>query len=288
MKLIMKFSIMGKIGLVIILLVCIMAIFTNVLSKHPNNLPSGSALESPSKSHWLGTDDLGIDIWAQICSGARISIIIGFATALLAGIGGSVIGIISGYYGGIVDKIIMRITDIMIVLPDLPVMIVLGAFFGPSLKNIIIALSLFSWTGPARIVRSKILSIKEEKYIQAAKSYGAGFWHITLIHFLTNIYSVVMVSVIRLVSRAIIAEAGLAFLGLGDPTSKSWGLMINHAINFKGIYFTDYWKWWLVSPIVAVTLLVSAIAFISRDMEKLIDSKYRDVEKRGRKWEVQY
>lgn len=273
MKLIMKFSIMGKIGLVIILLVCIMAIFTNVLSKHPNNLPSGSALESPSKSHWLGTDDLGIDIWAQICSGARISIIIGFATALLAGIGGSVIGIISGYYGGIVDKIIMRITDIMIVLPDLPVMIVLGAFFGPSLKNIIIALSLFSWTGPARIVRSKILSIKEEKYIQAAKSYGAGFWHITLIHFLTNIYSVVMVSVIRLVSRAIIAEAGLAFLGLGDPTSKSWGLMINHAINFKGIYFTDYWKWWLVSPIVAVTLLVSAIAFISRDMEKLIDSK---------------
>ena len=268
-----RFSVMGKIGVTIVLAVLLLGIFSDLVSVHPYNIPSGSSLQAPGRAHWLGTDDLGIDIWAQICYGARISIIVGFGVALLAGIGGSIIGILSGYLGGLTDKMIMRITDIIIVLPDLPMMIVLGAFFGPSIRNIIIVLALFSWTVPARIVRSKVLSVKQEKYIVAAKSYGAGFWYLTLKHFLPNIIPLVMVSIIRLTSKAIVAEAGLAFLGLGDPTSKSWGLVLNHAINFKGIYFTNYWKWWVVSPIAAIMLMVTAIAFISRDIEKLINSK---------------
>lgn len=273
MKSIEKATVMGKIGLVVVLIVLFLGIFSDWLSFQPYDIPSGSSLEAPGSDHFLGTDDLGIDIWAQICFGARISIIVGFGTALLAGIGGSIIGIFSGYFGGLTDKIIMRITDIMIALPDLPMMIVLGAFFGPSLRNIIIVLALFSWTAPARIVRSKVLSVKQEKYVVAAKSYGAGFWHLTLRHFLPHVLPLVMVSVIRLVSKAIVAEAGLAFLGLGDATSKSWGLILNHAINFRGIYFTEYWKWWLISPIAAITLLVTAIAFISRDIEKIVNSK---------------
>lgn len=264
---------MGKLGLIIIFLVLLTGIFSSCLASYPYNTPSGGSLEAPGRAHWLGTDDLGIDLWAQICFGARNSIIVGFGTALLAGIGGSIIGIFSGYFGGLTDKFVMRATDMIIVLPDLPMMIVLGAFFGSSVRNVIIVLALFSWTIPARVVRSKILSVKEEKYITAAKSYGAGFWYLTIRHFLPNILPIVMVSIIRLVSRAIVAEAGLAFLGLGDPTSKSWGLILNHAIAFRGIYFTDYWKWWVVSPIAAITLLVSAIAFISRDIEKVVNSK---------------
>ncbi|MDI3477271.1 MAG: peptide/nickel transport system permease protein [Thermoanaerobacterium sp.] len=268
-----QFSITGKLAMTVVILVMFLGVFANIMAVHPHDVPSGKSLEPPSSSHWLGTDDLGIDLWAQVCSGARISIIVGFGTALLAGIGGSMIGIFSGYFGGITDKIIMRLTDIMIVLPDLPMMIVLGAFFGPSMKNIILVLALFSWTIPARIVRSKILSMKQEKYILAAKSYGAGFIYLTIKHFLPGILPLVMVSVIRLVSKAIVAEAGLSFLGLGDPTSKSWGLILNHAINFRGIYFTDYWKWWVVSPLVAITILVAAIAFISRDLEKVLNTK---------------
>jgi peptide/nickel transport system permease protein len=268
-----QFSITGKLAMTVVIFVMFLGVFANILAVHPHDVPSGKSLEPPSSSHWLGTDDLGIDLWAQVCSGARISIIVGFGTALLAGIGGSMIGIFSGYFGGITDKIIMRLTDIMIVLPDLPMMIVLGAFFGPSMKNIILVLALFSWTIPARIVRSKILSMKQEKYILAAKSYGAGFIYLTIKHFLPGILPLVMVSVIRLVSKAIVAEAGLSFLGLGDPTSKSWGLILNHAINFRGIYFTDYWKWWVVSPLVAITILVAAIAFISRDLEKVLNTK---------------
>lgn len=268
-----RLTVLGKIGLAVVLMVLFLAVFSDWLALHPYSIPSGDALEAPGADHWLGTDDLGIDIWAQVCFGARISIIVGFGTALLAGIGGSIIGIFSGYSGGLTDKLVMRLTDLVIVLPDLPMMIVLGAFFGPSVRNIIIVLALFSWTVPARIVRSKVLAVKQENYVSAAISYGAGFWHLTLRHFLPNILPLVMVSVIRLTSKAIVAEASLAFLGLGDPTSKSWGLILNHAINFKGIYFTDYWKWWVVSPITAIMLLVTAIAFISRDIERIINTK---------------
>lgn len=272
-KKINKLSIIGKISLLIIIAMIFMGIFSNSISLHPHNLPSGKAFNPPDKVHWLGTDDIGIDIWAQICYGARISITVGFISSILAGLGGSVIGILSGYLGGMVDKIIMRIIDAIIVIPNLPMMIVLGAFFGPSMKNIVLILVMFSWTTPARIVRSKILSMKHEKYIVAAKSYGANFFHLTKKHFLPATMPIIMVSIIKLVSKAIVSEASMAFLGLGDPTTKSWGLILNHAIGFKGIYYTDYWKWWISSPLIAITLLVISIAIISRELEKIIDSK---------------
>lgn len=268
-----KFSWTGRLALLVVLLVLLMGLLAGLVAVHPHNLPSGGALEAPSVRHWLGTDDLGLDLWAQICHGARISLMVGFGVALLAGMGGSVIGTLAGYYGGLLDRITMRITDMMIALPDLPMMILLGVFFGPSIVNIIIVLALFSWTGPARIVRSKVLAMKQEKYIIAAQSYGAGFRHLLVRHFIPGTLPIVMVSVIRLVSRAIVTEAGLSFLGLGDPTSKSWGLILNHAINFRGIYFTDFWKWWIVSPLLMITMLVVAVALIGRDLEKIVDVK---------------
>lgn len=263
-------SILGKVSLAIFVIIIILGIFSSFLSVHSCEIPSGEPLDKPSYRHWLGTDDLGIDLWAQICNGARISIIVGFSVSLLAGVGGGIIGIISGYKGGLVDRIIMRITDMIIVLPDLALMIVIGTFFGSSLKNIILVLVLFSWTHTARIARSKVISVKQEKFITAAQSYGAGLLHLILRHFIPSIAPLVMVSIMRLMSRAIVAEASLAFLGLGDPTSKSWGLILNHAINFNGIYFTEYWKWWVISPLVAILALALAIAFMYRELERLI------------------
>lgn len=271
-KSIKKFSIEGKLAVIIIFLIFLMALFAPFLTEFSHTIPSGKSLEPPSLKHWLGTDDLGIDLWSQICFGTRISIIVGLGTALIAGLGGSIIGIISGYFGGKTDRFIMRFTDAVLVIPRFPMMIVLGAFFGASIKNIIIVLSLFSWTAPARIIRSKILSIKEEAYIKSAKSFGAGFWHMTLKHFLPEIFPLVMVSFIKLISKAVVAEASLSFIGLGDPTSKSWGIILHHAVNFPGIYFTDFWKWWLVTPIVAITIFVLAFAFICRDLERVTEA----------------
>lgn len=268
-----KLSGFGKASLLILIIIMFMVIFAPFISPYSHKIPSGKALEAPSLMHILGTDDLGIDLWSQICYGARISIFIGSFTAVFAGIGGSIIGILSGYYGGILDKVIMRVTDIMIVLPDLPVMIVIGAFFGTSLKNIIVVLSLFLWTIPARVVRSKILSLKEERFIIAARSYGDNFLGITTRHFLPHTMPLIGLNVIKLMSKAIVAEASLAFLGIGDPTSKSWGLILYHAINFNGIYFTPYWKWWVVTPLVAIVSLVLSIAMLLRDIEKIIDVK---------------
>jgi peptide/nickel transport system permease protein len=268
-----RFSITGKIAMAMLLFILFVAILAPVLSHHPHTEPSGRSLSSPSKEHILGTDDLGIDLWAQMVYGARISILVGFGTALFAGLGGSTIGIVAGYFGGKIDKVMMRLTDIVIILPELPTMIVLGSFFGPSIKNIIIVLSLFSWTRPARIVRSKVLSIKSENYIKIAKGYGGGFFYMIRRHFLPYIIPVIMVSFIKLVNRAIIAEASLAFLGLGDPTSKSWGLILNYAISFTGIYFTPYWKWWVVAPVGAIALMVITIALLGREFESVFKFK---------------
>lgn len=256
--------------------IAFMAVFAPWICRYPHDASSGPALIPPGSAHFLGTDELGVDLWARICFGARISLIVGVGTAFLSGVLGGVAGMITGYIGGILDKIVMRIIDIMIVLPDLPVMIVLAAFLGPSLLNIIVVLSLFSWVFTARIVRSRVLSLKKRHYIKSAELNGAASWYIIRKHLLPDVFPLAAVSMIRLTGRAIVAEAGLSFLGLGDPASGSWGLIIHHATSFEGIYYTRFWQWWLVYPWIALTLMVTALAFISRDLETRIEPKLKN------------
>lgn len=272
-KIMSKFTIWGKLSILFIFLIVFIGIFAPLLTPYEHNLPSGNPLEAPSRSHLLGTDDLGFDLLSQVFYGARLSLIIGLSTSVLAGFGGAILGVISGYYGGIIDKFIMRLADVIIALPNLPMMILLGAFFGPNIKNIVLVLVLFSWTGPARVIRSKILSIKNESYIVMAKSYDASFFHLFITHFLPEIIPILAVTIIRITSKAIVAEASLSFLGLGDPTSKSWGMILNNAINFKGIYFTDYWKWWVMAPLLSIMLLILAISYVSKDLERIFNEK---------------
>ncbi len=267
------FSWYGKIGIGVIVIILCLSLISFWFLGDAHRIPAGTALMPPSFAHWLGTDDLGIDLFAQICHGAAISLLVGFSSAILAGFGGSVLGIMSGYYGGLVDSLVTGLCDVMASIPQLPLMIVLGAFFGSSLSNIILVIALISWVGPARTARAKILSMRHETYILAAKSYGAGFLHLAGKHFIPGILPIMMVSMIRIISHAIVAEAGLAFLGLGDPLSKSWGVILNRSINFPGIYFTDFWKWWIMAPLTALVLLVVSIAFISRDLERVVNTK---------------
>ncbi|SHN85653.1 ABC transporter permease [Desulfitobacterium chlororespirans] len=268
-----SFSGYGKFGMGAILFMVCLCFISFFFLENLHKIPSGNALEAPSLDHWLGTDDLGIDIFAQICHGAVISMLVGFSTALLAGIGGSSLGILAGYYGKWIDKLITGLCDVMMSIPQLPLMIVLGAFFGASLTNIVLVIALLSWVGPARTARSKVLAMRHENFIAAAKSYGAGFRHLAVKHFIPGLLPIISVGMIRIVSHAVVAEAGLSFLGLGDPLSKSWGIILNRSINFPGIYFTDFWKWWIMSPLAALLILVVAVAFISRDLEKIVNTK---------------
>ena len=274
-----KFSIEGKIGLIGLGIFVMMAIFAPVLSGYPPGEITGDSLERPGSAHILGTDELGMDIWAQICYGARMSLLIGLAVACIAGFGGGAIGILAGYNGGLADQALIRVIDVTMALPSLPLLIVISAFMGPSIINVIVILVLFSWARPARIARSQTLSVKTHAYIVAARNYGASPWYLLRRHIFPEVLPILLVLVIGITSHAIVAEAGLAFLGLGDPTSKSWGMMLNYATGFRSIYFTPYWQWWLVPPLLALISLLLCLAFISRDLERVLDPKLR--EKRG-------
>ncbi len=263
----------GRTGLAILGGLIFLALAAPLICPHSHQTISGPALIPPGQGHLMGTDELGVDLWAQICHGARISLVIGLGTALTAGLGGGLAGILAGYAGGRVDTVLMRLVDIILVLPDLPVMIVLAAFFGPSLTTIVLVLSCFSWVHTARIVRSRILILKQRQYIRAAALCGAGPWYLIRRHFLPEIFPLAAVSMIRLTGRAIVAEAGLSFLGLGDPTSRSWGMILHHATSFPGIYYTRFWLWWLVFPWLVLTLMVVSLALVGRDMEAITDPR---------------
>ena len=220
-------------------------------------VPSGQALSPPSREHWFGTDLLSV------------------GSAVVAAIGGSIIGMLAGYAGGIIDTLIVSIIDFFIGIPDLLLMVVLGAFLGPGLANIIFAISLVSWIMPAKIVRSEVLKIKTENYIRLSKAYGAHFWHIFAWHLWKPLFSIILVSVIKIMNKAILAEASLAYLGLGDPLSKSWGMTITRAMDFPNIYLTDFWKWWLVFPTTVMVCTVLSVAAIGRWMELRIGGRTR-------------
>lgn len=238
-------------------------------------VPSGEALSPPSATHWFGTDDLGIDIFASICYGAKSSLLLSLGSALGAAVGGSIVGVLAGYAGGIVDSIVLSAIDFFIGIPDLLLMVVLGTFLGPGLGNIILAISVVSWVMPAKIVRSEILKIKTEPYIRLSKAYGARFGHVFTWHFWKPLFSVMLVSVIKIMNKAILAEASLAYLGLGDPLSKSWGMTITRAMDFPNIYLTDFWKWWLVFPTAVMVCTVLSVAAIGRNAEIKIGGAVR-------------
>ena len=270
-----RFSIEGKIGIIGLLIVVSMAIFAPLITIYQSDKITGDSLESPNADHILGTDELGMDIWSQICYGARMSLTIGLAVALLAGIGGGALGILAGYKGGTADQALMRVIDVTMALPSFPLLVVISAFLGPSILNVVLILVLFSWAKPARIARSQTLSIKNNNYITAARNYGAGPFYLLRKHILPEVMPILLVLIIGITSYAIIAEAGLAFLGLGDPTSKSWGMMLNYATGFRSIYFTPYWQWWLLPPLFMLIFLLLCLAFISRDLERVLDPKLR-------------
>jgi peptide/nickel transport system permease protein len=274
-KIFSKFSIEGKIGVCGIALIVAIAVLAPLISGYSPAKITGGSLEAPSSSHLLGTDELGMDIWSQICYGARMSLFIGLAVALIAGIGGGALGILAGCLGGPVDQLLMRSVDVLLAMPSFPLLIVISAFMGPSIFNVILILVFFSWAKPARIIRSQTLSIKTTTYITAAKNFGATPFYLLRRHIFPEVFPVLFVSIISITSYAIIAETGLAFLGLGDPTSKSWGMMLHYATGFKSIYFTPFWQWWLIPPLVALIFLLLCLAFIGRDLEQVLDPRLR-------------
>lgn len=227
----------------------------------------------PSKDHPLGTDDMGRDILANLLSGARISLLIGaVATAISMGIG-TLIGILSGYFGKRVDNLLMRFTDFFLVIPWLPLMMVLAAILGTSLWNIIFVIGITGWAGTARVVRSQTLSIKERQFVERTVSIGAGSTHIMIHHILPNVFPLIFANTVLVAAVAIVSETTLSFLGLGDPAMASWGMMLHYAFESGATSAGAYWYY--LPPGICVVLVVLAFTLLGYAFDEILNPKLR-------------
>ncbi len=224
---------LAYLGFIIIFLIILLALIGPMLSPYsPNSINLAEGLKGPSLSHPFGQDKLGRDIFTLVAYGARVSLLISLTAVLISAFIGIFIGGISGYAGGIVDELIMRIVDILLAFPGILLAIALAAILGPSMKNIIIALSVMGWVGYARLVRGEVLSLKEREYVLSAVSMGLPWWRIIFIHIIPETLPPVIVQATFGMAGTILAEASLSFLGLGPQDIPSWGKIISDGIEY--------------------------------------------------------
>ncbi len=264
----------GVTGLVILVCFIIVAIFAPVFAPYDPYERVGEPFGTPSVKHLLGTNDIGQDILSEVIFGARISLLIGILSAAVSLLIGTAVGLTAGYLGGKTDAILMRAVDLSLVIPMLPLMILLAAFFGPSFWNIILVIGILSWASPARVIRSQVLTVKNKGYVEAVQVLDAKPGYTIIRHILPPTMSIIISQLILMSSRAILTEASLSFLGLGDPTQKSWGIILFYA-QARSAFLTNAWIWWILPPGILITILVISFAYIGNALEEIVNPRLR-------------
>lgn len=262
---------LAMVGVVTLTAIVLVALFADLLVTHPpramNRDPASGAVAAllpPSADFWLGTDNLGRDVYSQVVFGTRSALVVGFSSALLTTLIGGTLGLIAGYYGGRVDAFIMRVVDVAYAIPFEPFVILVLGLANPSLGMIVVAMALLMWRQPARVVRAQVLSLRERPFVKAARISGASNARIVVMHIGPNILPLFFLYAALTVGWAIIAEASMSFLGFGDPRVVSWGGMLQSAFVTGAI--RDAW-WWAVSPGAAITALVISFFFVTRALQ---------------------
>ncbi|NEE00011.1 ABC transporter permease [Phytoactinopolyspora halotolerans] len=266
----------GMVGLAILVVITLLTVlapwYTDESELNAANAPGGR-MESPSTEFWFGTDQIGRPILTMVIWGARVSLQVGLVAAVLAVTLGTVIGMAAAHFGGWISWALMRLTDWFIVLPSLVLAIALVIALGPSKLTIIIAIALTSWAGTARLVRAQTMAIEGRPYLERARALGAGNWHQMTRHVLPNLMPLVLASATLQVSSAILAEASLSFLGLGDPSAFSWGGILERAFD-AGAISAGAW-WYMLPPGLAILLVVLAFTLCGRAMEVVLNPRLR-------------
>ena len=251
----------------------LVALLAPLLAPYRTGELAGRPLEAPSTRHLLGTNGVGQDLLSQMLSGARASLFV----AGVAGVGtlvlGGLVGLVAGWWRGVVDAVLMRVVDVLLVIPRLPLLIVAGVYVGPGLLPVAVIIALTFWPPTARVVRSQVLSIRRRDHVVAATGFGAGAGHILRRHVLPAVGLVLAAEFVTAVGRAVVLESGLAFLGLGDPSVTSWGSVMRDAFAFGGLFYTRSWAWWLVPPVLAVTLLLVGVTFLGVAVEQRVNPR---------------
>ncbi len=257
----------GWIGTSVLTLMFIFALFPTAIAPYDLTKSVALPLQKPGKQNILGTNDLGQDLFSELIAGTRASLFTGLIVSCITVLVGVIVGVASGYLGGWINSLLMRLTDLILVLPFLPLVILISVYLGPSQRNIIIVLSTFFWAGPTRLIRARVLSTRSDTYIEAARALGANPLQIMTGHLWSSVKPLAAVQVVLVASASILAESSLSFLGLGDPSGKSWGTMLYFA-RASGAFLSDAWKWWVLPTGLMITLTVLGLGLISYNLEQ--------------------
>jgi peptide/nickel transport system permease protein len=261
------------VGMFIVAAFVLVALASPVLLSQDARTKVGTVFQPPSAHHLLGTDGGGADMLALLVEGTAVSLIVGFAAAVVSALIGGAVGLFSGYFGGKTDVVLMRITDYVLVLPDVPLMIIVAALFGRSLLNIILIIGAIYWTTTARLIRAQVKSIRERVYVKRARSIGAGNGRLIFRHVLPQVAPLLVANTVLLVALAIFAETFITFLGLGDPSVVSWGRLIENAFKDDAVLNKAWWA--IIYPGACVTILVLACTMIGQAIEDALNPRLR-------------
>lgn len=244
---------------------------------------AGNPLERPSGAHLVGTNALGQDLATQLLSGVRASLFValvaGGATVLIGGL----IGMVAGWRGGALDAAMMRLVDLVLIIPKTPLLIMVAAYGASGLVAVSLIIALTSWPSMARLVRAQVLSLRSRAHLKAAVGFGSSTARVLRRHIVPELGLILMAGLVAAAGRAITYEAALSFLGVGDPMRASWGSILRDALRYSGLFSSGAWAWWLLPPVIGVGLLLLGVTLLGMAVEQRINPKLtRHRVKRGR------
>jgi peptide/nickel transport system ATP-binding protein len=246
----------------VLLALALVALLAPAIAPHDPTIPSGPSFARPSQEHLLGTNDIGQDIFSELLYGTRNSMLIGGVAAIIAVTAGLAVGLSAGLGRPLAEATLMRVTDLALALPVVPLMVVVSAFFGGGTLIQMLVIGGLLWGPPAREVRAQVLSLRERGPVRAAVAMGAGSRHVVRRHLMPALLPLAAGQLVRATATAILLEASLSFLGLGDPAAKSWGTML-HFAQVQGAVLTDAWLWWVIPPGLAIAATVVSLALLA-------------------------
>jgi ABC-type glutathione transport system ATPase component/ABC-type dipeptide/oligopeptide/nickel transport system permease subunit len=264
------------VGVALLTIVAGPALLAPLLAPYDPWLHVTTPFAAPSMAHPLGANDVGQDLLSELIYGARVSLLIGVAAAVMATIVGTTVGLLAGFFRGITDAVLMRCVDVLLALPFLPLMIVLGVYVGPGLVTEIVVIGAVIWARTAREIRSQVLSLRERSYVASARAMGARSVYLITRHLAPAVAPLVIPQLVRAANIAILLDASLSFLGLGDPSAKSWGMMLYYA-NARSAFLTDAWLWWVLPPGICIAAVVLGFALIGYALEERARPRLRTV-----------
>lgn len=267
-------TVIGLVGLVFVGGLILTAILAPVLAPYDPRERVGLPFERPSAAFPLGTNDIGQDLLSEMIYGARVSLTVGVVAATVAITVGTTVGVLAGYYRRIVGSVLMRFVDILLIIPFLPLLIVLAAYLGRSLLNTTLIIGVLIWALTARVIRSQVLSLTQRDYIRAARALGASDARIIGRHILPRVLLLGISEFVQATSAAILLEASLSFLGLGDPIQKSWGSILYWA-QVRGAFLTEAWLWWVLPPGLLIGTAALGFALMGFALEQRINPQLR-------------